>query len=92
MLYAYVLQKGAQFVRQVGRPGYAKEYESRAECLQRAIRTHCYDGRSFTDSTVNMTDELSYSQHCPVFAILSGAAMPEDRGCLLTESHQSALF
>lgn len=92
MLYAYVLKQAAQLVRQVCRPGYAEEYESRAEALVTAIQKHCYNGQFFTDSTVNVADELSYSQHCQVFAVLCGAGAPEDRARLLSRSFSYPRF
>ncbi|KAE8361468.1 Six-hairpin glycosidase-like protein [Aspergillus caelatus] len=92
MLYAYVLQQAARLVRDVGRPGYANEYEARAAALQQAIRAHCYDGCFFTDSTADIADESSYSQHCQVFAVLSGTARPEDHARLLTESFADSRF
>ncbi|KAL4920604.1 hypothetical protein BDW62DRAFT_198903 [Aspergillus aurantiobrunneus] len=92
LLYAYVLQRAAQLVRDVGRPGYAEEYESRARELQAAVRTHCFDGRFFTDSTADIADEQAYSQHCQVFAVISGTALPEERARLLTESFGDARF
>jgi hypothetical protein len=92
MLYAYVLQQAAQLVRDVGRPGYADEYEARAVSLQHAIRTHCYDGRFFTDSTADVADDLSYSQHAQVFAVLSGTALPQDQARLLRESFADPRF
>jgi hypothetical protein len=92
MLYAMVLRQTAQLVRAVGRPGHADEYEARAESLVQAIRTHCFDGRFFTDSTAEVADVLSYSQHCQVFAVLCGACQPENRAPLLTDSFADPLF
>ncbi|KAH8883087.1 Six-hairpin glycosidase [Thozetella sp. PMI_491] len=92
MFYAYVLRKAAQLVRDVGRPGFASEYESRAASVVEAVKTHCYDGRFFTDSTADVADDLAYSQHCQVFAVLSGAAAAEDRVRLLQESFADARF
>ncbi|KAB8215152.1 Six-hairpin glycosidase-like protein [Aspergillus novoparasiticus] len=92
MLYAYVLQQAARLVRDVGRPGYAEEYEARAAALQQAIRVHCYDGHFFTDSTADIADEMSYSQHCQVFAVLSGTARPEDHARLLNKSFADSRF
>lgn len=92
MLYAHVLQKAAQLVREVGRPGNAAEYESRAASLVTAIRTHCYDGHFFTDSTADIADDLSYSQHCQVFAVLSGAALREDHARILSASITNPRF
>jgi hypothetical protein len=86
MLYAFVLKATAKLVRDVGRPEYADEYKSRAESIVRAIRTHCFDGRFFTDSTSDIADSLAYSQHCQVFSVLCGAALPSERSYLLTEA------
>lgn len=93
MLYAWVLQKVARLVRDVGRPGYATEYEARAESLIFAIRANCYDGSFFTDSTVNVADEKSYSQHCQVFAVICGAVnSDEDAKRILSESFTNDRF
>ncbi|KAJ5217827.1 Bacterial alpha-L-rhamnosidase [Penicillium citrinum] len=92
MLYAWVLQKVAVLVREVGRPGNAAEYESRAQSLIAAIRTHCFDGEFFTDSTADVADELSYSQHCQVFAVLCGAAKVEESTRILNESFTNDRF
>lgn len=92
MLYAYVLKQAARLLREVGRPAHADEYESRAASILTALRKHCYDGRFFTDSTADIADELAYSQHCQVFAVLSGAAQPEDYARLLKESFSEASF
>lgn len=85
MLYAFVLKAAAKLVRDVGRPGYADEYENRAESVVQAIRTHCFDGRFFTDSTADIADSLAFSQHCQVFSVLCGAALPSERSYLLNE-------
>ncbi|KAH8593538.1 hypothetical protein B0O99DRAFT_662702 [Bisporella sp. PMI_857] len=92
MLYAFVLKQAALLSRQVGRPAHADEYESRADFLVAAIRKHCYDGRFFTDSTADIADDSAYSQHCQVFAVLSGAAQPLDYARLLTESFAKPHF
>ncbi|KAM0334425.1 hypothetical protein ACHAQA_001451 [Verticillium albo-atrum] len=92
MLYSFVLQHAAKLLRDVGRPGNAAEYESKADHLTKAVLQHCYDGRFFTDSTADVADEQAYSQHCQIFAILSGAAKPEDRTRLLQESFANTKF
>ena len=92
MLYAYVLEQAADLLLQVGRPPLADEYMSRAAILRDAIRKHCFDGRFFTDSTADVADSSAYSQHCQVFAVLSGAALPEEYSRLLTESFQDPNF
>lgn len=92
MLYAYVLRQAARLVRDVGRPGNADEYDSRAEALVSAIRKNCYDGQFFTDSTADVANKNAYSQHCQVFAVLCGAALPEDRECILLGSFGNPRF
>lgn len=92
MLYAFVLKQAAKLVRDVGRPGHADEYESRADSIVQAVRTHCFDGRFFTDSTADIADSLAYSQHCQVFSVLCGAATLSDRARLLMESFAEPHF
>ncbi|KAJ5174586.1 Bacterial alpha-L-rhamnosidase [Penicillium canariense] len=92
MIYAWTLQKVACLVRDLGRPGHAAEYEARAVSLVDAIRAHCYDGQFFTDSTADVADELSYSQHCQIFAVISGAASSDDSVRILTQSFKSDRF
>ena len=92
MLYAFVLRKAAALVRHVGRPGNATEYEDRALRLIDSIRTHCFDGEFFTDSTADIADQQSYSQHCQIFAVLCGATSPEQARHLLTESFTKPRF
>ncbi|KAL2823214.1 hypothetical protein BDW59DRAFT_180787 [Aspergillus cavernicola] len=92
LLYAYVLQQTAHLVRALNRPGHALEYESRARALQSAIQTHCYDGHFFTDSTADIADETAYSQHCQIFAVLSGTAPPSESPRLLSESLTNPRF
>ncbi|KAJ5762281.1 uncharacterized protein N7511_005663 [Penicillium nucicola] len=93
MLYAWVLQKVARLVRDIGRPGNATEYEARATSLLLAIRENCFDGSFFTDSTIDVADESSYSQHCQVFAVICGAVKSEeDARRILTESFTNDRF
>lgn len=63
MVYAYVLRKAAALATDVGRPGHAAEYETRAASVMAAIRKHCFDGRFFTDSLASIADSSAYSQH-----------------------------
>ncbi|KAK4500336.1 hypothetical protein PRZ48_008525 [Zasmidium cellare] len=86
MALAYVLRQAASLAVQIGRPGFADEYVGRAESLCQAIRKYCYDGTYFTDSTADVADELAYSQHCQVWAILSGAADRKDYSRLIEDS------
>ena len=92
MLYAYVLNRAAKLARDLGRPGHASEYDLRAQKIQKAIRDHCYDGAFFTDSTSDVAEDLAYSQHCQVFAVLSDTAPQNDRARLLKESFNDPKF
>ncbi|WVW82737.1 hypothetical protein I302_104748 [Kwoniella bestiolae CBS 10118] len=94
LLYAYVLREAAKLLRQVGRPGNASEYETRAESLRKAIRKHCYDGEYFTDSTADIAknDDLAYSQHCQVFAVLAGITTTEESIRILKGSFENSKF
>lgn len=92
LLYAYVLKQAAQLVRDAGRPGHASEYEARSDSVLTAVRTHCYDGQFFTDSTADVADDSAYSQHCQVFAVISGAAAVEERSRILEVSRHEARF
>lgn len=89
MLYAIVLRQAAGLARDVGRPGHAVEYDTRANALVAAIQEHCYDGRFYADTTTDALQErgpTAYSQHCQVFAVLCGACGENDRVRLLTEA------
>lgn len=92
MLYAYTLKQAANLLREVNRPGHADEYEARIPHLLEAIREHCYDGEYFTDSTADIADDLAYSEHSQVWAVLCGAAKPEDAARLLTTSFLNKRF
>ncbi|WWC60750.1 uncharacterized protein I303_103326 [Kwoniella dejecticola CBS 10117] len=93
LLYAYVLQKASALLKQVGRPGNSLEYAERSSSLRQAIKKHCYDGQYFTDSTVDVADDLSYSQHCQVFAVLADVPMSqEDRVRILKGSFGDKKF
>jgi hypothetical protein len=86
LLYGYVLQKTARLVRALSRPGHATEYEERATSVLQAVRTHCWDGEFFTDSTADIADEQAYSQHCQVFAVLAGIVDTSESTRILTAS------
>ncbi|VUC26851.1 unnamed protein product [Clonostachys rosea] len=92
MLYAFVLKQAARLVRDVGRPGHAEEYISRATSVVAAVRKHCFDGEFFTDSTANIADSSAYSQHCQVFAVLCGASGPGESARLMTSAFEDPGF
>lgn len=91
LLYAYALGQVVQLLEWIGRPGMAEEYKITRENVNRAVRKHCYDAESgmFTDSTTaeSLAHDLpAFSQHCQVFAVLSGAAADLDQNALLTNA------
>lgn len=92
LLYGYVLQKTARLVRELGRPGHAVEYETRAASVLKAVRAHCWDGEFFTDSTADIADEQAYSQHCQVFATLAGVVETPEAARILTTSLTNPRF
>ncbi|KXJ85636.1 Six-hairpin glycosidase-like protein [Microdochium bolleyi] len=71
LLYAWALQLAAELSRYVRRYDTATEYQSRATSLIEAVNEHCFDTEQsfYTDGP----QHDSYSQHCQVFAILTGA-------------------
>lgn len=80
-LYAYGLKTAAKVVWAVGRTGLAEEYMARAAKVTRAINTHCFDGRFFTDGLAASADQSGdHSQHNQVWAVLCGAAGSRERG------------
>ncbi len=68
LLYIMGLEHGAKLAHYVGREGIAKEYESRAEQVKNAIRTHCMGQNGMLQDGPGIEE---YSQHCQVFAILT---------------------
>ena len=88
MLYAYTLEKGSRICKDLGRSDTAQEYARRRESLLQAVRQYCFDGKFFTDSLANgVSPSDDYSEHCQVWAVLSGAT--DDRLAqqkLLTDS------
>lgn len=68
MLYAWILQKVAGLVRDVGRPGHAAEYESRATSLLEAIRANCYTGN--ISQNPSLMSLMSYRTHSTARSLL----------------------
>ncbi len=83
MLYVYGLQNAAELCGYVGRKDTAEEYRRRAESVIAAVRSNCRDEEgSFLDGP-GIRD---YSQHCQVFAILTGMVSKEEGRVLLQRS------
>lgn len=80
-LYVLGLMAASKINRWLGREDTAGEYEARAERVREALRKTCRaESGMFTDGPGS--DDIS--QHCQVFAILTGTVTPEEgRGLLL---------
>lgn len=88
LLYVYALQHTAKLARWLGRDYAASEYEIKALRLSEAVRSHCYNGTHFLDTTVDAcsTQVPCRSEHVQVFAILTGTAPPEEYRRLLADA------
>lgn len=89
-LYAYTLKLAGKLIAALGRIAVAEEYNYRAICITSALSKHCYDGEFFTDTIVSASTSSDRSQHCQVWAVLSGAATGKSAESLLKRSVQSA--
>ncbi len=76
LFYVLALQTAADLNRICGRHSTAKEYLLHAAEIQKAVRKHCWsqERRMFADGP---GVEL-YSQHCQIFAVLTGT-IPDDQ-------------
>ncbi|CAF3525473.1 unnamed protein product [Fusarium graminearum] len=86
-LYSYTLElaSGLQ-IPCANRPCLASEYIHRARHITKALRTHCFDGRYFTDSLASESDQKTdISQHSQIWAVLSGAASGPAAQALLND-------
>ncbi|KAJ0415025.1 Six-hairpin glycosidase-like protein [Aspergillus carlsbadensis] len=90
-LYAYTLSIAAGLLKELGRPGMAEEYLSRSEKIVQRVREICHDGEFFTDTVSSDATKNDYSQHCQIWAVLSGCVTGTDAQELLRKSlHRSA--
>lgn len=79
-LYVLGLMAAAGINRWLGRSDTAREYDERAERVRDALRRHCRAKNGmFTDGP----SAPGISQHCQVFAILTGTVTPEEGRDLL---------
>ncbi|KAM0432456.1 hypothetical protein ACHAQK_009681 [Fusarium lateritium] len=74
-LYSYTLNLASDLQEACGdRPCLASEYSQRASRIANALKTHCFDGRYFTDTLASESDpKTDISQHSQVWAVLGGA-------------------
>lgn len=71
LLYAYVLAMASELCTFVGRSDTAHEYLDRRDALLQAVKTHCLDKETgFVLDGPGAAGQLS--QHCQVFAVLTG--------------------
>lgn len=89
-LYAYTLKNAANLVSALGRPAIAAEYHAHAVRINEALNSHCFDGQFFADTLASEAEPTDYSQHCQVWAVLSGAVVGPDAQKLLRKSLQYA--
>ncbi|RGP75986.1 hypothetical protein FSPOR_433 [Fusarium sporotrichioides] len=86
-LYSYTLNLASGLQGACGRrPCLASEYLQRADRVATALKTHCFDGRYFTDSLASSYDRRTViSQHSQVWAVLGGAISGLDAENLLRD-------
>ncbi|KAH7121443.1 Six-hairpin glycosidase-like protein [Dactylonectria macrodidyma] len=87
-LYAYTLSNAAGLLGILGRKGVAEEYRDRASNISASVKRHCFDGQFFLDTVAARATATDYSQHCQIWAVLSGAVTGVPAQQLLTKSLQ----
>ena len=85
-LYVYTLKRASRVMDASGRPAIAAEYLGRADSLVEALRKNCFDGEFFTDSLATASSATDYSQHCQIWAVLSGTVSVGEAQGLLRKS------
>ena len=84
LLYAYALEEASKLVQWLGQPEFATTYQKRRQALLEAVRKHCWNGEYYTDTSLDAcTGQHDLSQHVQCFAVLTGAAPPEQHKALL---------
>ena len=81
LLYAYALDRAALLEAELGVPGMAQSYRSRAGALRRAVRARAWDARRrlFRDAP----DSAAFSQQTNVLAILTDALPAAEQRALM---------
>lgn len=82
LLYVSGLEYAAELAEYVGRAGQGAEYRARAEALKAAINEHCVGKNGLYQDGPGVE---KYSQHCQVWAVLTGCA-PEGEAKRLMEA------
>jgi hypothetical protein len=93
MLYAYSLEAAASVVKFLGHLDKAVELLNRKAGVIKAINTHCYDGTWYWDGPAISGPSTGWlSQHCQIYAVLSGAIHgPAAQDLLLRTMHEPKL-
>lgn len=82
-LYAYGLQHAARMMAFLQRNEDADRYEAQAQAVLKAIGTHCLGENGLYQDGPGVED---YSQHCQVFAVLTGLAEGEEARRLMVDT------
>ncbi len=81
LLYILGLQRAAEIAAFTGRDGIAAEYKIRAEMVRNAIRRCCMGWNGMVQDGPGVEE---YSQHCQVFALLTGTvSLEQGRNALI---------
>ncbi|KAJ4192386.1 hypothetical protein NW767_010610 [Fusarium falciforme] len=76
LVYAMALEYSAEVAKFIGRDGLGTEYLYRKAAVISAINAHCFDGTWYYDGPIDTFSESPVdwrSQHCQIYAVLSGA-------------------
>ncbi|KAF4446826.1 Six-hairpin glycosidase [Fusarium albosuccineum] len=87
-LYAYTLCRAANLAEVMRRPAIAGEYQSRTDSIVCSLKDRCFDGTFFSDTISSNAVPTDYSQHCQVWAVLSGCLAGVEAQQLLRRSLQ----
>ena len=87
LLYSWTLQHAAEMCDFIGRKDTAAEYRRKADALNQAVQTQCFNGEFYVDGP----GAVETCEHTQIFAILSGAVSGEDAAQLMirTMEHPS---
>lgn len=84
LLYIAGLDAAAEILDYIGREDTAAEYRRRAESVREAVRKYCCDEKSGMITDGPCVSDLS--QHCQVFALLTGVVTPQEGKAALLET------
>ncbi|KAM0440031.1 hypothetical protein ACHAPT_001133 [Fusarium lateritium] len=85
-IYAYALSTAARLVQGLGYDDAAGRYSARSSQIVSALREHCFDGELYADTLVASATAADYSQHCQVWAVMSGCVTGPAASSLLRKS------